>query len=57
MIDDGYVDLDGEQLYISTLGSFHYLSQSVSEFQGIWYCIAGGWKRIYHRNKGNRVQR
>ena len=36
-IDDGYVDLDGDQLYISTLGSFHYFGHSVSAFQGIWY--------------------
>lgn len=36
-IDDGYVDLDGDRLNISTLGSFHYLTQSILEFQGIWY--------------------
>lgn len=35
--DDGYADLDGDRLYISTLGSFSYYGQSVSEFRGIWY--------------------
>ena len=36
-VDDGRVDLDGTQLDISTLGSFHYLGRSASEFQGVWY--------------------
>ena len=36
-VDDGRIDLDGEQLDISTLGSFHYLGRSASEFQGVWY--------------------
>ncbi|MGN0404586.1 MAG: hypothetical protein ACI4F1_05145 [Bariatricus sp.] len=35
-VDDGYVELDGAQLYISTIGSFHCLGRSISELEGVW---------------------
>ena len=34
---DGYAEVDGDQLSISTLGDFFYFSRSISEFEGIWY--------------------
>lgn len=34
---DGYAEVDGDLLSISTLGDFFYFSRSISEFEGIWY--------------------
>lgn len=63
--DGGYVELDGDRLYISSFGSFHYLSKSISQLRGTWYLNNdfsaeyyieidedGGWRRC-QRTPGN----
>lgn len=35
--NDGYVKLDDDRLYVSSFGSFHYLSKGISRLRNTWY--------------------